>query len=209
VLVETEIPIKLILASASSRRAEILRDAGYVFEVIPPRVDESRRDQETPEAYVCRLAEEKARAASKGLDGPVTLIGADTVVVLAGEMLSKPQSADDARRMLRELSGQTHEVLTGLAVLRVPADERRKGPRRTEQVRVVSESTRVTFATLSKGEIDEYIASGEAFDKAGAYAIQGRAGRFVTRIEGGYFNVVGLPLARLYQLLQELDTRPS
>ncbi len=205
----TETPVKLILASASSRRAEILRDAGYVFEVISPRVDESRRDHETPEAYVCRLAEAKARAASKGLSGPVTLIGADTVVVLAGGMLSKPQSADDARRMLRELSGQTHEVLTGLAVLRVPADERRKGPRRTEQVRVVSESTRVTFATLSEGEIDEYIASGEAFDKAGAYAIQGRAGRFVTRIEGGYFNAVGLPLARLYQLLQEMDTPPS
>ncbi len=205
----TETPIKLILASASSRRAEILRDAGYVFEVIPPRVDESRRDGETPEAYVCRLAQEKARAASKGLAGPVTLIGADTVVVLAAEMLGKPQSADDARRMLRGLSGQTHEVLTGLAVLRVPADERRKGPRRTEQVRVVSESTRVAFAALSEREIEEYIASGEAFDKAGAYAIQGRAGRFITRIEGGYFNVVGLPLARLYQLLRELDTGPA
>jgi septum formation protein len=207
--VENEQQTKLVLASASPRRAEVLRDAGYAFEVMPARVDEMRRADETPEAYVRRLAEQKARAVLDSLTGMVTVIGADTVVVLAGEMLGKPQSADDARRMLRGLSGQTHEVLTGLAVLRVPADERRKGPRRTEQLRVVSESTRVTFAALSEREIEEYIASGETFDKAGAYAIQGRAGRFITRIEGCYFNVVGLPLARVYQLLRDLDAPPT
>ncbi len=193
--------MKLILASASSRRAEILTAAGIHFETMPASVDESRRPNETPEQLVARLAEAKMRhalARLKGSAGPALVVGADTEVVVdtPGErnVLGKPVTAADARAMLRQLSGRTHDVLTGLAVLRLP-----DGTARTEL-----ETTRVSFAPLSDLEIEEYVASGEPFDKAGAYAIQGRGGRFVTRVEGCYFNVVGLPLARFYRILREL-----
>lgn len=190
--------MRLILASASPRRAEILCNAGIAFEVQAAILDESPRAGETPGDYVCRLALEKARAAADAAaeqySGDYLIVGADTVVVAGDEILGKPASEEDARRMLRRLSGTTHEVHTGLAVLRRPGG--------TE--RVVEEITRVTFAPLSEREIESYLATGEPFDKAGAYAIQGIGGRYITRIEGCYFNVMGLPLARLWSLLLEM-----
>ncbi len=192
--------MRLILASASPRRAEVLRDAGIAFEAISTNTDESRRSDEAPEELVLRLAEDKAKAAAAKVagTGPAIVVGADTEVVVDGpgerEVLGKPASAADAREMLRRLSGRTHSVVTGLVVIRLP-----DGASRSEL-----EITHVTFAALSEREIEDYVASGEAFDKAGAYAIQGRGGRFVSRVEGCYFNVVGLPLARLYRILREL-----
>ena len=193
--------MRLILASGSPRRAEVLRDAGIPFEAAAANVDESPRQNESPEAVVLRLAEAKARAAVARLDmaaGAALVIGADTAVVLEGpgemRVLGKPSSAEDARAMLRRLSGRTHSVMTGLAVIRLP----------DEAIRSELETTRVTFAALSDQDIAAYVAGGEPFDKAGAYAIQGRGGRYVTRVEGCYFNVVGLPLARLYRILREL-----
>jgi septum formation protein len=193
--------MKLILASASPRRAEILRNAGIPFETQITLLDESILPGELPGDYVRRLALEKARAAAsarKRTDECI-LIGADTAVVADDELLAKPESEEDARRMLRLLSASTHEVHTGLAVLRQPD--------RIE--RVVEEITRVSFAPLSDDEIDAYIATGEPFDKAGGYGIQGIAGRYVTRIEGCYFNVMGLPLARLWSLLREFGWENS
>lgn len=196
---------RLILASASPRRAEILRDAGFEFELRPTAVDESPRPGESPEAHVQRLAQEKVRAAAQGLEGAAVVIGADTVVVVDATILGKPASPGDARRMLGLLSGRTHDVLTGIAVLFVSPDERRDPARRGGRMRFEVETTRVTFASLTAREIEDYVASGEPNDKAGAYAIQGRAGRFITRVEGCYFNVVGLPLARLYLILREMN----
>lgn len=189
---------ELILASASPRRAEILRNAGFDFEVVPVHADESLRPGEAATDYVRRLAEEKARIVARQLAkdaaGDSTfIIAADTVVVIDNEILGKPSSAANARDMLHRLSGKTHEVYTGLSVLRGNAS------------RTVVEMTRVTFVTLSKQEIEDYIATGEPFDKAGAYAIQGQGGNFISRIEGCYFNVMGLPLARLYAILRELQ----
>jgi septum formation protein len=188
--------LKLILASASPRRAEILRNAGIPFELRSADVDESRLDNEPPGDYVRRLALAKALAATDknpNLGADALVIGADTVVVVDSTILGKPASGDDARRMLRSISGRVHEVHTGLALLQT--SEMRH--------RVVEEVTEVHFGHLSDQEIGDYIATGEPFDKAGAYAIQGIGGRYVTRIEGCYFNVMGLPLARLWALLRE------
>ncbi len=186
--------MRLILASASPRRAEVLRDAGIAFEAVSTDAEESRRPDETPEELVRRLAEAKARFAAARTPGAAIVVGADTTVVVDGLILGKPASAEDARDMLRRLSGRTHGVLTCLVAIRLP-----DGAARAEL-----ETTQVTFAPLTAEEIEEYVASGEPFDKAGAYAIQGRGGRFVTRVEGCYFNVVGLPLARLYRILRAL-----
>lgn len=186
--------MRLILASSSPRRAEILRGAGIVFEVAAPDVDETRRAEESPVEYVCRLAEAKARAAANGLNDPALVIGADTVVLLDGRVYGKPASAEEAAEMFRHYSGRTHEVVTGVAVLRQPDGA----------LRVEHASTCVTFAAMSEAEIAAYIATGEPFDKAGAYAIQGIGGRFVARIEGCYFNVMGLPLSLAYRMLREL-----
>jgi septum formation protein len=199
--------MKLILASASPRRAEILRNAGFAFEVLPANVDETRLPDEPAVDYVLRLAREKARVSAKQIvaqrvaaqrtaaqSEPCICIGADTTVALGRHILGKPTSLEDARWMLRELSGQTHEVLTGIALVTTP------GLRELSHVEI----TRVTFAELSETEIENYLASGEPFDKAGAYGIQGLAGRYVTRIEGCYFNVMGLPLSRLWLMLHEL-----
>ena len=187
--------MKLILASASPRRAEILRNAGIPFETHAAQVDETLRPGDLRGDYVRRLALEKARAAARAMKdwGECLFVGADTVVVAGNEVLGKPNSADDARRMLQRLSGSSHDVHTGLALVR--------RPRAMEGV--VDEITRVTFAPLSDKEIERYIATNEPFDKAGAYAIQGIGGRYVTRIEGCYFNVMGLPLARLWAALRE------
>jgi nucleoside triphosphate pyrophosphatase len=188
--------MKLILASSSPRRAELLRGAGMAFAVCAPRVEEARRPGESVETMVARLAEAKARAAAElvGKNNSAIIIGADTAVELDGELFGKPLDAAHARKILAELSGRTHHVLTGICALRLPDGATRSAV----------ETTAVTFAPLDANEIKAYVASGEPFDKAGGYAIQGRAGRYIPRIEGCYSNVVGLPLARLYTLLRDL-----
>ncbi len=178
----------LVLASQSPRRAEILRQAGIPFEVAVPSVDESPFEDELPEDYVQRLAESKALAVGAAPDRVV--LGADTTVVIDGEMLGKPENDDDARRMLAALSGRRHEVITGIC-LRLPAEVIRDWA-----------STSVWFAPMTEREIDDYVASGEPRDKAGAYAIQGLASKFIEKIEGCYFNVVGLPVALVYRHLR-------
>jgi septum formation protein len=197
---------RLILASASPRRAQILRDAGFSFAVFPASVDESPRRGESAQRHVMRLAREKALAASNHFRGNAVIIAADTVVVASGKILGKPSSQNDARQMLRLLSGRKHRVLTGLAVLRMESSRALAGRRHTRLLSSV-ETTSVWFTRLIPREIHDYVATGEPADKAGAYAIQGRAARFITRIEGCYFNVVGLPLARLYRMLRALGVR--
>ena len=188
--------VRLILASASARRRELLTAAGLEFAVAPSAVDEQREPGELPEAYVARLALEKARSVQAQYPADV-ILGADTVVVVDGTVLEKPASELDARGMLAQLSGRAHEVLTGVAV--VSADG--------EQGHV--ERTRVWLAPLSPQEIDWYVETGEPMDKAGAYAIQGLASRFVLRIEGSYANVVGLPVANILPLLARAGFQPS
>jgi len=191
--------MKLILASASLRRAEILRDAEIPFTVISSSVDETPYPGESANDLVLRLARAKAELVAARAVGPAIVIGADTEVTLDGHIFGKPRTSDDARHMLERLSGRTHSVLTGVALIRLPDAERR----------VFVENTLVSFAVLSEEVITRYLASGESHDKAGAYAIQGRAGRFITRINGCYFNVVGLPLARLQYALTELGWSES
>lgn len=191
--------MKLILASASARRAQILRDAGLPFQIISSAIDEAPMEGESPQDLVRRLAEQKAQLVAARAIGPAIIIGADTVVVFNGKILGKPRSAEEARAMLGQLSGRTHAVITGIALIRLP----------DEATRQELETTQVTFAPLSDEEISSYVATGEPFDKAGAYAIQGRGGRHITRIDGGYFNVVGLPLGKLYRLLRELGWKES
>ena len=182
-----------MLASASPRRRDLLTQAGYTFEVIPAEVCEDVRPGEEPIPYVLRLAQEKAEAVAHGQEllalaagaaDSAVVLGADTTVVAPnGEILGKPENDADAARMLRLLSGATHQVITGVAVTAGGATE------------VAAEVTHVTFAWMSDEEIAGYIGSGEPQGKAGAYAIQGRAARWIPRIHGCYFNVVGLPLA--------------
>ena len=186
--------MKLILASASERRAGILRDAGIPFIVMSSAVDETPSPGESPHDLVQRLAAAKAELVAARAVGPAIVIAADTIVTLEGHIFGKPRSSDDARRMLEKLSGRTHSVFTGVALIRLPDAERL----------TFVESTLVHFAALSAEEISRYLATGEPHNKAGAYAIQGRAGRYIPRIEGCYFNVVGLPLARLQQTLASL-----
>ncbi len=180
----------LVLASRSPRRQDLLASAGIPFIVRPADVDEAWLEGEAPSAHVERLARQKARAVSTGSEEIV--LGADTVVVVDGEILGKPADAADAVRMLRRLSGRDHQVLTGVCLKRGPLEL------------VASECTTVRFAALSEEEIQTYVASGEPMDKAGAYAIQGLASKFVERIEGCYFNVVGLPVARVYRMLKSV-----
>ncbi len=196
----------LILASASPRRAEILRQAGIPFRARAAHVEETILPGEKPVACVRRLARLKAEAVSRS--GEIVL-GADTVVVAGGRILGKPRDARDAARMLRLLSGRAHEVITGICLLRA-GDARSSGAGsngRAASGRLCicdAVRTRVWFRRLSRAEIAGYVASGEPMDKAGAYAIQGLASRFVTRIEGCYFNVVGLPVSRVWEILQRM-----
>lgn len=179
----------LILASQSPRRRELLARAGFVFEVRVPGVEELRQDDETPAAYVERLARDKASAVDCAAGD--WILAADTTVVIDHHVLEKPVSHADAARMLRLLSGRVHEVLTGICI------------RHAGRLWSAVESTRVTFSPLSEHEIDAYVASGEPMDKAGAYAIQGLASRFIPAVEGCYLNVVGLPVSRVYRMLRE------
>jgi septum formation protein len=191
--------VRLILASGSPRRRELLTQAGYAFSVEAADVDESVRAGEAAGAYVRRLAEEKAQAvlgrqrvsesASQQVSRLVVL-GADTTVVCDGEILAKPEDAADAKRMLRRLSGRVHEVLTGVAV--------------ATRAGVVSgvETTSVTFSAIPEAELDLYCATAEPMDKAGAYGIQGYAARWIPRIDGDYFNVMGLPIARVVRMIE-------
>ena len=186
--------MKLILASASPRRAEILRNAGIAFSVLSSAVDETLIPGETAAEMVGRLALAKCELVAARAVGPAIVIAADTTVVLEGAILGKPRTTEDARQMLEKLSGRTHSVITGVALIRLPDAERRE----------FMETTHVHFGTLSEEDVTKYLASGEPFDKAGSYAIQGLAGRFIPRIDGCYFNVVGLPVARLCKELAEL-----
>jgi len=180
----------LVLASASPRRVSLLRQAGATFTVVDPGPDRDWPGSADPRHGVRALALEKARRVAAKRPGKV-VIGADTVVVLRGARLGKPRDAAEAIEMMRRLHGRTHEVWTGIAVVR------------DGEVRSAAECTRVQFARMSPEEIEMYVQSGEPFDKAGAYGIQGLAGQFVRRIEGDYTTVVGLPLARLRQVLAE------
>jgi septum formation protein len=198
----------LILASQSPRRAELLRNAGYQFEVRPAEVDENTRPGESALDYVRRLAREKALAALAGAPPDAVALGADTTVVVDGECLGKPGNAAEARQMLARLSGRTHQVMTGVCLAWLPQGEAdRAAAAKTPQSLVEAEVTEVEFASLSEAEIAAYVASGEPMDKAGAYAIQGRASRWIPRIAGCYFNVVGLPVARVSRMLEEARTQ--
>jgi len=185
----------LILASQSPRRRELLERAGLSFAVRVAGIEEVRAGDEPPEMYVERLARDKALAIHAGQDDWV--LAADTTVVIDHHVLEKPDSVEDARRMLALLSGRWHEVMTGVSL--------RRGTRAWSAV----ETTRVRFIPLTAAEIEAYVASGEPMDKAGAYAIQGLASKFVDRVEGCYFNVVGLPVARVFALLKEAGYTPA
>lgn len=185
--------MRLILASTSPRRAELLRAAGYEFEVAAASIDESMQDGEPPPIYVRRLAAAKSAAVRARGDGDVVILGADTTVVVDGEMLGKPADDRDSARMMRRLSGRDHQVLTGISL--------RRGACELGRV----ETTSVSFAPLTDDEIAWYVATGEGRDKAGAYAIQGFASRFIPRIDGSYSNVVGLPVAAVRELLREIS----
>ena len=195
----------LVLASASPRRQELLRNAGIAFTVQPADIDESPRDGESPVDCAQRLAREKALAISRRRPQDCVL-GADTIVVVDEKILGKPRDAADAARMLRLLSGRTHEVITGVCLAGpVAGGQRVRGELRTEnrELRTAYETTRVTMCEISDEDISEYISTGEPMDKAGAYAIQGMASRWIPRIEGDYSNVVGLPVALVYRMLQD------
>lgn len=195
--------MRLILASASPRRRELLAQAGYEFEVRAAHINEDVRASEDPIAYVTRLAREKAEAVLRqlhaenpapGAGEPPVVLGADTTVTLDSHILAKPEDEADARRMLAMFSGRTHRVITGVAVATGSGSKMR--------CEVAAEVTAVRFLTLSEEEIAAYVATGEPMDKAGAYAIQGRAAKWIPRIEGDYFNVVGLPLALVAGMLE-------
>ena len=219
---------RIILASASPRRAELLRAAGIEFDVMPANADETVHPGETPEAYVQRIAEAKAAAVRQRANGRPVL-AADTVVVVDKVILGKPVDREDAKRMLRMLSGRGHEVLTAVTLLsgadplgppKPLSGEGGLGPRgepgptsppassRQAKVRpglTRVETTLVEFAPLTQDDVEWYVATGEPDDKAGAYAIQGYASRFITRIDGSYSNVVGLPVALVYEMINSLE----
>ncbi len=189
----------LVLASASPRRSELLTQAGYRFRAHPAHINEDPLAGEDPIVYVTRLAREKAEAVFRELTTAsptledIAVLGADTTVTLDNTILGKPEDAADAVRILRLLSGRTHRVITGVALVTAEGTE------------VAAEVTAVRFLTLSDAEIANYVAGGEPMDKAGAYGIQGRAASWIPRIEGCYFNVMGLPLALVSSLLESCN----
>jgi len=183
--------MKIILASTSPRRLELLRGLGLKVKVVGSRVKESKFDISDPEELVKTLAMSKAQEVARRTRSGL-VVGADTIVVLGGKILGKPRDSEEAKSMLRELSGKTHEVLTGLAVIDASSSK----------TRVDFVRTKVKFRKLTEEEIASYVAADNPFDKAGAYAIQEKAGLFVEKIDGCYFNVVGLPLAKLAEMLR-------
>ena len=183
---------KLILASSSPRRKELLDAVGWPYEAIVAGVDESVKPDEDPAVYVQRLARSKAEAVAASLQSGLVL-GADTTVVIHNEILGQPVDNEDARRMLKLLNGTWHEVLTGVAAVRVGGE-----------TRVDYETTRVRFAEMTGREIDWYVSTGEASGKAGAYGIQGAAGLFIEEIQGDYLNIVGLPIRLVYELTRNI-----
>ncbi|MGH9469352.1 MAG: Maf family protein [Terriglobia bacterium] len=184
----------LILASRSPRRAELLKNAGVDFTIRAADLDETRLAGESAEEYVCRLAREKALRVSRFAPPGSLVLGADTAVAIAGRVFGKPANAADAIQMLRLLSGATHRVLTGFCIVQT-----------SEKVEALRhESTAVTFRPLTQEEIERYVASGEPLDKAGAYAIQGAASSFVTRVNGSIPNVVGLPVGSVIEALKKV-----
>lgn len=189
----------IVLASASPRRAELLAAAGIPFQVHAADVDERLQSGEDPERYVRRVAAEKARTVAASVPGQAVL-AADTVVLAEGQVLGKPRDVEDAKRMLRLLSGRTHQVLTAVTLTNDAGFNFQGGGGELNPASTEVAVTSVEFAPLDASEIDWYVATGEPADKAGAYAIQGLASRFVTRIDGSYSNVVGLPVALVYQL---------
>ncbi|MCC5892607.1 nucleoside triphosphate pyrophosphatase [Exiguobacterium sp.] len=186
---------RVILASMSPRRTELLAKAGIHHEVIPSNVVEGVNGQEAPDDYVGRLAREKALDVARN-NRDAIVIGSDTVVVLDGNILEKPSDREEARRMLEQLSGATHDVLTGVSIL---------GPERQD---LFVTATRVTFIDIPEAWLDGYLDSAEPYDKAGAYGIQGSGGLFVERLEGDYYNVVGLPLQPLVRTLEGHGVTP-
>jgi septum formation protein len=191
----------IVLASASPRRQELLRNAGIPFEVEPADIDEAPRSEESPRDCAERLAREKALAVVTVWPESYVL-GADTIVVVDDAILGKPRDADDAGRMLRLLSGRGHAVITGVCVVGPAASCQLPAASKTK-TQTASETTLVTMCELSDDEIRNYVATGEPLDKAGAYAIQGIASRWIPRIEGDYSNVVGLPVALVYRMLRD------
>jgi nucleoside triphosphate pyrophosphatase len=189
--------IRLILASNSPRRRELLRNAGFQFDVRPSGIEENRLPGESPENFARRLARDKALDVARQSNPASLVLGADTVVAINGEILGKPVDAADAARMLRMLSGHTHRVITGVCLVRA----------QEAVLAWTHETTLVTFRTLTEEEIGSYVESGEPFDKAGGYAIQGLASRFVPRIEGCYFNVVGLPIPLVYEMVRSIGLK--
>ncbi|EPK7359173.1 Maf family protein [Kluyvera cryocrescens] len=186
--------VSLYLASGSPRRQELLTQLGLSFEKVVPGIEELRRPHESAQQYVGRLAREKAQAGVALTAHDLPVLGADTIVILNGEVLEKPRDAAHAAVMLRMLSGNTHQVMTAVAL----ADSQH-----TLDCLVVTE---VTFRTLSDDDITHYVASGEPLDKAGAYGIQGLGGCFVRKINGSYHAVVGLPLVETYELLSDFNS---
>lgn len=187
--------VKLVLASASPRRAELLRQLGVEFEQAAADIDELRQPGESPEDYVVRLAQEKSAHVQRTLRADRVVLAADTCVVLEDVILGKPEGHFDALAMLARLSGREHRVLTAVCI------------RRLDQLEETMTATRVKFVTLNREQCESYLATDEPWDKAGAYGIQGLAGAFVESIEGSYSGVVGLPLAQTWQLLVKLDVQ--
>jgi len=186
--------MRLVLASASPRRRDLLRNAGLDFDVQASNIVEEMKAGERPEDFARRAARDKAMHIAAASPRGSLVLGADTVVDIDGEALGKPSDLADAARMLHLLSGRTHQVHTGICLVRAP-----------DEVKALEhETTLVTFRELDDGEIRAYVGSGEPMDKAGAYAVQGLASKFVTRISGCYSNVVGLPVARLFEILKPL-----
>lgn len=188
----------LILASASPRRRELIARLGVPFTVSPADIDESMLPGENADAFARRIARDKALKIAASVDAGI-VIGVDTIVVIDGGVMGKPESNESARLMLEKLSGRTHEVTSGVAVIERPSG----------RTIVTSAVTEVRFKTLTSREIDRYVASGEPLDKAGAYGIQGVASLFVEEISGCYYNVVGLPLNLLYETLLEFGVEPA
>lgn len=185
---------KLVLASRSPRRAEILTAVGWPFEMVASNIDETRFKSESAVSYVTRLAQAKAEAVARIVTSGL-VVGADTVVVVEDQILGQPSDAGDAGRMLKLLSGRWHEVLTGVALMHAGKNS----------LVFEYEKTRVRFTEMSDAEIDWYVGTGEPMDKAGAYAVQGRAALFIEEIQGDYFNIVGLPMRLLYKLMRQIQ----